>query len=155
MAHGLLHDGSVAEIPGDMFRVVEEIQFRWPNLRVLYLNPERAGVMDAPYKIVEMTKNGPMFVMDVWELDQRVIERLHLANGANVDVEKVIEKHNAKLKAEKERKAKEELADSSDKLATIIKHFDKGKMDFKYVNDHGQKREITEHGVRDVTTKVL
>lgn len=155
MAQGLLHDGTVAEVPGDMFRVVEEIRFRWPNLRVLFLNPERAGVLDAPYKIVEMTQNGPMFVMDVWELDQRVIERLHLANGANVDVDKLVQEHNAKVRAEEKRKAKEELEDSTDKLATAIKHFDKGKLEFKFVNEHGQKRVVNEHGARDVVTEVL
>lgn len=155
MARGLLPDGTLAEVPGDMFRIVEEIHFRWPNLRVLYLNPERAGVLDAPYKIMEMTQTGPMFVMDVWELDQRVVEKLHMINGANVDVQKELEKFNAVVKAAEDKRKEDELADSSDKLATAIKHFDKGKLTFKYTNDRGQKRVVTERGAKDVTTEVL
>ena len=157
MARGLLPDGTVAEVPGDMFGVVEEILYRWPNLRVQFLNPEVAGVGDAPYRIIERTADGrELPVMDVWELDQRVIENLHLANGANVDVNKLVEEHNARVKREEKRVAQEELEDSSDKLKTALEHFGKGKLEFKYTNDEGQKRVVREDGRRrDVTTKVL
>lgn len=157
MARGLLPDGTVAEVPGDMFGVVEEILYRWPNLRVQFLNPEVAGVGDAPYRIIERTPDGrELPVMNVWELDQRVIERLHLANGACVDIEKLVDEHNAKVQREEKRVAEDQLGESADKLATALEHFGKGKIEFKYTNDAGQKRVVREDGRRkDVTTKVL
>ncbi len=54
-----------------------------------------------------------------------------------------------------DKRKEDELADSSDKLATAIKYFDKGKLTFKYTNDRGQKRVVTERGAKDVTTEVL
>lgn len=155
MAYGLMPDGSLAEIPGDLFGIVEEINFRWPSLTVQYLNPERANIGDAPYRIVENTPNGPMFVCSVWELDRRLIDRLHLMNSANVDVVKELEKHNAKVKKAEQAKAEETLGEGADLARSAVEHFGKGKIKFEYTNDAGQKRVVTEYGAKDKTTEVL
>ena len=87
----------------------------------------------------------------------KLVERIiSLEESINRDIDKLVEKHNAEIKREEKRVAAEELADASDKLATALKHFGKGKLKFNYVNDEGQKRVVREDGRRrDVTTKVL
>lgn len=155
MAYGRMPDGSIAEIPGDMFGIVEEIAFRWPNLKVQFLNPQRANIEDAPYRVVEMTPNGPRTVCDVWELDRRLIDRLHLMDSAKIDVLGALEAHNAKAKANETAKRDEYLGQGSDLIKSTVTQFGKGKLEFNYTNEAGQKRVITEHGAKDKTTEVL
>lgn len=150
MGKGLTVTGEVVEVPDDMFNIVREIGDRWPNLWVVYANPDSktsSGKLgpclgDAPFQVWERTKTGPQHVMDVWKLDQSVIAHLSMINGANVDVQAEMEKHNAKLRREHERQQEEDLAQGADEAATVLRHFGKGKLEFKYTNTHGEKRVI-------------
>lgn len=150
MARGLTVTGEIVEVPEDLFRIRDEIESRWPNLWVTYLNPDtpttakRVGpcLGDAPFIIWERTQQGPRQVMSVWQLDQSVIDKLHLMNSANVDVLAEIDKHNDKLRRDMERENEEMLAEGRDMSASALSHFGKGKIEFKYTNDHGEKRVI-------------
>lgn len=150
MAKGLTVTGEVVEIPGDMFRVVDEIQSRWPNLWVTYLNPDHCTspgkvgpcLGDAPYQIWERTEQGPRHIMDVWKLDQSVIDRLHASDGSKYDILAEIDKHNAKVKKAEQDKKNEELAEGQDMSASALGHFAKGRIEFHYTNEHGEKRVI-------------
>lgn len=152
---GLLANGDLVEVPGDMFRIKREIEERWPRLRIQYLDPDRAGIADPPYRVVEMTANGPVQVMAVWELDQSVIDRLHLMNSANIDVLAEIEKANAKKKADEKKAEDEKFSEGADFIATAVEHFGRGKLEFKYTNEAGQKRVIKDGVATDKETKVL
>ena len=156
MARGIVPlTGEEVEVPGDMFRVVEEITSRWPRLRVQFVDPDRSELNDPPYRVVELTPEGPVQVCAVWELNQTLIEKLHLMNAAGIDVEAAITAHNAK-KREAEKKAEaEKNAEAADKTASVLKHFGKGKLEFHYTTDDGQKRVVSEAGSRDKETKVL
>lgn len=155
MALGRTPDGEVVEVPGDMFGIVNEIARLWPKLRVMYLNPERANVMDPPYKIFELTEFGPMHVMDVWNLDQRVLHDLHLRNSANVDVLAEIDKANAAKKLADQKAQEESFGEAADFNKSMLEHFGKGKLEFHYTSDDGRKRVVTEHGGRDKTSEVV
>jgi hypothetical protein len=152
---GMTSDGELVEVPGDMFRIKDEIESRWPRLKVQYLDPDRAGIQDPPYRVVEMTREGPRQVLAVWELNQAVIDRLHLMNSANIDVLAELEKHNAKKK-EAEKKAQDEhFAEGADMISSVVDHFGKGKLEFKYTNKEGQKRVIKDGVATDKEVKVL
>jgi len=162
MGKGLTVTGEIVEVPDDLFDIVGEITYRWPNLWVQYANPDspvnKRGIClgDAPYRIMERTPNGPVPVFSFWKLDHSVIDRLHMLNSANVDVLAEMDKANAKLKADMQTKAAEELAESADMAQSTLKHFGKGKIKFSYTNEHGEKRVIVD-GLNgpDRKTKVL
>ena len=164
MGKGLTVDGQIVEVPDDMFDIVNEITSRWPNLWVQYANPEHptaAGRLgpclgDAPFRIMERTQEGPKVVFSVWQLDQSVIDRLHLMNAANIDVFDEVEKHNAKLKADLQNEAEESFGEGAELHESAIKHFADGKLKFKYKNEHGEKRVISEdYTGRDQSRTVL
>ena len=140
--------GELAEVPDDLLGIVKEIYRLWPNLRVQYLDPDRAGLSDPPFRIVEMTQQGPVQVMAVWCLDQTVLDKLHMSNGQKFDIEALVDKENAKIKAAQEAKNQEELGAASDLLVSMQNQFNKGKMAFQYTNDVGEKRVVREDGTR-------
>jgi hypothetical protein len=118
----------------DMLGVVGEIQYRWPNLRVQYLDPDSAkGLVDAPYQIVERTRDGrERVVLQVWAMDQTVLDKLHMMDQANVDVQKLYDDQVAKAKAERDAKKAEESGKAQDLLATGAKHLSSGKLRFTF-----------------------
>lgn len=148
--------GDLAEVDDDMFGIVKEIMRLWPNLRVQYGDPDRLGVGDPPYRIVELTPTGPVQVMGVWSLDASVLDKLHMANSQRFDIEALIDKENAKIKAEKEAKEAETDAAGADLLGSIVNHFNHGKMEYKYTDDQGEKRIVREDGTQGAKkTEVL
>lgn len=152
---GQLANGELVEVPGDIFRIKDEIESRWPRLRLQYLDPDRAGIGDPPYRVVELTATGPVQVLAVWELNQSVVDRLHLMNSANIDVLAEIDKHNRKKKEADKKAQDEHFAEGSDMLSTAVNHFGKGKLEFHYTNEAGQKRIIKDGKAVDKETKVL
>lgn len=135
-------------VEDDVLGVVREINRLWPNLVVQFLDPDRALLNDPPYRIIERTAQGDKQVMAVWCLDNTVIERLHLANSHRFDIEASIEKHNAKIKAEKEYMAQQQMSEGADLAATAVEHLGKGKLQFTYKKDDGTTRIIREDGTR-------
>jgi hypothetical protein len=146
-----------AEVEDDLFGVVKEIMRIWPNLRVQYLDPDRALLSDAPYRIVEELKTGELKqVFSVWSLDSSVIDRLHAIDShRGIDIEALVEAENAKVRKNQEAKAQEELAAGADIVASAVGHFRQGKLEFQYTNDHGDKRVIREDGARSKKVEVL
>lgn len=140
--------GQLADVDDDLFGIVSEIKRLWPNLTVQYLDPDRAGLSDPPYRIVENTANGPVQVMGVWALDASVLDRLHLANSQRFDIEALVDKENAKVKAAEQVAEEETNAQGADLLSSVLNHFNHGKLEFKYTDDQGEKRIVREDGTQ-------
>lgn len=100
------------------YEIVRKIQEYDPNLRVQYLDPERASdLTDAPYRILELCPDGiPRVVFTVWELDERVIERLHRADSQRGNILQGLDGRN--LLVEKARKRRYD--DESDALKGLV-----------------------------------
>ena len=142
----LVHfNGELAEVDDDLFGIVHEIRFRYPNLYVQFADPSRCGIQDPPYRIVERTAQGDVQVLAVWSLDRRTLDQLELMNSHNVDIQKLIEETNAKVKKEKEYKVEQDNLEGADVVASMIKHFNKGRIEFKYDNGN-EKRIVREDG---------
>jgi hypothetical protein len=148
--------GELVEVPSDLFKIKDEIEYRWTNLKVQYLDPDRAGVVDPPYRIIEMTPTGTVQVLAVWELNPLVVDQLHMMNShAGIDVQAELEKHNAKVKANKAYEHDQVNSERAEISASAISHFGKGKIQFNYTNDTGEKRIIQEGHSGAKETKVL
>ena len=73
-------------VEADALRVVEALKDYDENLEVLCVNPDQAEINEAPFIICERVGDKLMRIFEAWELDDRVITRITMADG---------QKHNA------------------------------------------------------------
>lgn len=106
-------------VEADALRIAEKIQEYDPNLRLKYCaNPD--SISDAPYMLVELCRDGiERVVFYIWELDDRVIDRLHQADNQRLNVISEVEAANALAKKESNRRYKE-LHDEATEIAGAI-----------------------------------
>lgn len=103
--------------------IVDKIRDYDPNLDVLYLNPDRMEMFDAPWVIVENCKDGQIRkVFDVWELNDSVFERLVACDTMRGDVLLNVDAFNAKLRQESQRRYDDKRHEASDKFAHLLKN---------------------------------
>lgn len=114
----------------DVLNVVQKIYEYDSNLKVQYL--ERAAAMgDAPYRIIERCNDGEWRVIFyAWTLDERVVERIRLADCHAVDVLSSMDSHNASLRQREGRRFQERMGEAAD-LTTHILKSPKGRYSFK------------------------
>lgn len=116
-----LQDGVLVE--RDVLNIVEKIHDYDPSLQVRYLDPNRAGaVLDAPYQIIEHCPDGiDRVVCAVWELDERVYERIVAGDTLRNDVQQMIDKANERArKAVKDKDVAEREA-LQEMVADVVK----------------------------------
>lgn len=104
----------------DTLRVVEKVQEYDPSLKIQFL--ERVESLDqAPYRLVELCKDGQWrTVFDIWQLDDRVLDRIVAIDTMRVDVEKEIVKNNAGVKLAAERSRVDLRDHQKDLVKSII-----------------------------------
>lgn len=126
--HVLMEDGNVVE--RDVYNIVQKIREYDPNLIVQYC--ERPDdISDAPYRIVELCKDGFRRVLfSVWTLDDRVIERIAAADTNVFNVGERLEKHNAVIRDDQQRRYRERTAQVQDYMVSMLKS-PKGRWSFK------------------------
>jgi hypothetical protein len=119
----------------DVLNIVDKIRAYDPNLKVKFCNPELAETGDAPYKIVEVCSDGiERIVFSVWQLDDKVMERLYAADNSRTNV--LVDIHNNNLLAKKieERRYQEEKEEDRDLIASYLKS-PKGQYSFRRRQD--------------------
>ena len=103
--------------------VIERIRAYDDNLDVMYLNPDKADFLDAPWVVIERCADGFMRkVFDVWEMNDKVLERLFNADTRRVDVLLNVDRANQAIKNDQQRRFREKTAESADKLAHLLAH---------------------------------
>lgn len=103
----------------DALRIAEKIQEYDENLRLKYC-AEYSSISDAPYKLVEVCKDSvERVVFDIWELDDRVIEKLYAADNRVQNISDMLDVVNGKAKADENRRYKE-LQDEATEIAHSI-----------------------------------
>lgn len=97
-----MNDEMYVQVDGDVANVVNEVARLWPDLKIQYCpNPT---VADPPYRVVELCKDGVWRpVLNVWQLDNRLLDMLHSCDSYRTDILAQLDKHNASV-----RKAQEE-----------------------------------------------
>lgn len=128
MQYATDHNFHLVQVEDDVMRVVNEIRDRWPDLRVMCLPPGAVpGIDEAPYRIVD--EFGAV-VMNVWQLDQAVINSLHMRDMPGKELEKLFEKEQANL-AQQRRAKKEEAREERKDIVSHVWKSPKGKYSFK------------------------
>lgn len=109
-------------VEADVLNIVGQIQDYDSNLRVKFLRPGVGDVSDAPYAIFEVCPDGlERLVFTVWELDQRVMERLYQSDNQKHDILGRLDKANDKRKADAQRRFSEFMEEARDIAKHIIK----------------------------------
>lgn len=124
--------------------IVKEIYRRWPNIRVKFLDPDRiANLTDKPFMICEVTPDGKEHVVFMCDyLDNRVIKQLEMNDQEHVDLEAIFERETARMEKEEADRKAEKDGEVQDLLLSGVKHFNKGKLKFRYTDEHGDKKVV-------------
>lgn len=141
--------GNGALVESDVLGVVTEINRRWPNLRVQYLDPDSSfGVVEAPYQIIETSeKDGREYVVkQVWELTTETIRELEAINTHNVDLDWVINEANRKARLRQDKEWKDSIADANEKAAAVLR----SNKDRYSLTDGDKKITFRSNGEHDV-----
>lgn len=122
----------------DVLGIVQEIQLRWGDgLKLQYLGGHKKFALQAPYRIIEIDNRGnEHFVMSVWELDRRVIEKLEEINTQRgVDQLAKLELEEAAAKAQAAKEEQEWSDEVAKPLAARAVRDDKK---FSFKNEEGE-----------------
>lgn len=121
-------------VESDVYNIVLKVKEYDPNLSVKVL-ARNADLTDAPYILVERCPDGiERKVFDIWELDDRVLDRLHNADRLKNDVLANIDKVNAARRRELKRRYEERILEANDIVKTALRS-PKGSFSFK--NEQG------------------
>lgn len=131
----LVVDGNIVE--RDALRVVEAIKDYDPDLEVLCLDPNQAGINEAPFVICERRKTDGALVriMEAWSLDDRVLERIRLSDTARQNVLDDLVKKEEQRRLDLAKKAEEDSAENKDLVEHIVKN---KKTSYTFKNDNDE-----------------
>lgn len=114
--------GQGMTVEQDVLNIVTKIRQYDPNLTVQYLDPDRAEITDAPYMLMEECPDGLRRpVMEIWELDERVLEKIYAADTQRFDVLGDLDEANALASLNQKRRYKEQVAAVSEMVQGILK----------------------------------
>jgi hypothetical protein len=142
-------DGQLVE--RDALKIVEKIKAYDPNLEVICVDPASGpGINEAPFIIAEHCPDGKLRrVFEAWQLDDRVVERVWAADQQKFDTLAEIDRVNATVKANNERRYADENAQAADITAHIVAA---RRSSYSFHDRNGEKVTIREDlpvGLRD------
>lgn len=126
-------DGNIVE--RDAYRIVERIHEYDENLSVIVLDPETANLSDAPFLVVELKPDGTyQRVIEAWQLDERILERLWAADQRKFDSLETLAKLEMKKKKDTEDRYREAIGDGLEMAVAALKS---EKSTFSFENKEG------------------
>lgn len=126
----------------DALRIAEKINEYDSNLILRYCSTP--DLTDAPYRLVEKCPDGfERIVFDIWELDDRVLERVRQADNARHAVATDIESANEIARKAQKRRYEELSLEAKEISTSVIKS---PKETYKFVEPFsGKKLKIHQH----------
>jgi len=132
--------------------VVERIKDIDDSLEVLCVDPDTCGFSEAPFVLAEVrqTPDGlrAFKIFEFWELNDSVVERVHLADSKKHDILDIIDKNNKKIRDDLRNAERDRTESKKDLVKHII---DSTKSSYSYT-DTDRKAKITIY--EDRPTKV-
>lgn len=106
----------------DVLRIVQKVSEYDENLRIRYLPPDRViNPSQAPYALVERGKDGVWrVVFYIWELDDRVMDRIVAMDTFKQDVLGNLDKNNQKARDTVKKEGEELREEAREKTKAII-----------------------------------
>lgn len=139
-----LADGSLVE--HDVLNVVEKIRNYDSNLRVKFVDPLRAEFGDAPYRVTELCPDSmERLVMEVWKLDETVLDRIMAADNSRNNVLLSLDNSNLIAQQIEKRRYEEIRLEDQDILHSYLKS-PKGRFSFNRRQDGALVTIDDQHG---------
>lgn len=140
-------DGVLVE--DDALKIAQAIKDYDPKLNLVCLDPSDPDVKftSAPFMVIQEMPNGTYEkVLEAWELDQRILQRVWAADHTKTNQLAALEAMEARFQKEAENARKEAVGDKTQMAIAALKN---PKSSFTYrkketgdlitVNDHGPK----------------
>lgn len=118
----LISTGDIVQ--DDVLGIVREINRRYPELTVQYLDPDRVeSLTDKPWRIIEERSDGKGYavVLEVNSLDQRVLDMLDQMDQQKHDVVLDMETRNSHVKQMREKYWNEVRDENKDIMVSAYK----------------------------------
>ena len=110
-------------VEADALRVAEALKEYDPDLEILCLKPEMAGAGDAPFQICHKDSTGTLRkIFDCWELDDRVLSRIQLADTHRRNIIKAMETREEEIKKDRDSRYQDFAAERRDLVKSIVKN---------------------------------
>ncbi len=107
-------------VEADALRVAEALKEYDSDLEILCLKPEMAGAGDAPYQICHKDSKGILRkIFDCWQLDDRVLSRIQLADSHRVNIIKAMETREEEIKKNRDQRYQDFAAERKDLVSHI------------------------------------
>jgi hypothetical protein len=133
-------DGNIVD--RKMLYLVEKIKDYDPNIEVVCLDPDMAdNPFEEPFLICERVGDQVYKIFGCWELNDSVLERLHLADKNKVDILASIDAKNAAVRRENQRRYEEKREEIKDLVAHVAAN---PKSSYSFKKDDGTKVTLYE-----------
>ena len=127
-------DGQIVE--KKTLYLVEKIKEINPNLEVVCLDPDWAdNPFEEPFMVCERVGDQLYKIFGCWELNDSVIERIHLADTRKFDVQGIIEETNRKVREETERRYLEKREAKKELVASAVSALESNKSSYSFTRD--------------------
>lgn len=147
----LVIDGQMVE--RDALHIAERITEYDENLSLMCLDPDKADINDAPFVVLERLPNGTLCkVMEAWELDERILERIYACDHRRVDSLQLLNEMAKRERADNERRYKERLNESKELAVAILKS---DKTGYSFKNAAGDLIKINDQSPRTINNAAV
>lgn len=131
-------DGQIVET--DALRIAEKIHDYDHNLNLICADPDTASFSTAPFMVVCRNTDGSYYcVLEAWQLDDRILERLYNSDQRKSNVMDKLESAEARHRKLKEDRYKERVGDGLEMGITALKS---GKSTYSFKNEDGEHVEM-------------
>lgn len=128
----------------DALRVAKAINDYDPNLEVICLDPNRPGVKvtSSPFMVVQRMPNGTyQKVLEAWELDDRLIERIWAADQHRNNQIQTLEQMERAGRESADKRYREALDMSNEIALAVLKS---GQSAYSFKNKEGDKVKLSD-----------
>lgn len=126
-------DGALVE--KDALGVAEALAAYDPNIYIFCLDPNVAGINDAPFIISELCPDGQFRrIFECWRLDKSVVDRVMQADTSKYDILTEMDKINAKAKLNNQKRYEEIMLENQEQAMAVLKS---PKSSYTVPNAHG------------------
>jgi hypothetical protein len=133
-------------VEADALRVAQAIHDYDENLEVICLDPDLPGVKvtSAPFMVVQRMPNGTyQKVLEAWELDDRMIERVYAADQHHTNTFQTLEQMEKAAREGAEKRYRESMDEANElALGVIASRYSS----YSFKNKEGDKVKIHEEG---------
>lgn len=136
----LMVDGQIVE--RDALHIAEKIHEYDDRLELYCIDPDKAGITDKPFVVVETYPDGRrMIAFEAWTLDERLMERIYMADQHKFDSLSTVDGMLAKQRAASASRYKEVQEERKEiMLAAVVNP----KSSFSLINKQGDHIKIND-----------